>query len=100
MATLLLSTGLDKLGLLGSPIHDPHINIERKAKIGFITLNLAPPVHIVSLKDILHVFLNHEFLRLTLVAVWLVICGFIESFLAQLSDIRYFYADNSMTKVQ
>lgn len=93
---MLLSKGLKKLGLSDSPIHDPRIHIEKKERIGYITLRLAPPIHIKSLQDALYVLLNHEFLRLVVVAAWLVVCGFIESFLAQLSDIRYFYTSDTL----
>ncbi|KAI8149624.1 PAP2 superfamily C-terminal-domain-containing protein [Fennellomyces sp. T-0311] len=57
-------------------------------RIGFIKLRLEPPSRIQSWQDILYIFANHNFLRVILAIIWLILCGFIESFLAQLSDIH------------
>ncbi|KAI9493870.1 PAP2 superfamily C-terminal-domain-containing protein [Zychaea mexicana] len=58
-------------------------------RIGFIKLRLEPPGRIRTWHDVLYIFYNHDFLRLALSVIWLIVCGLIESFLAQLSEIRY-----------
>ena len=63
--------------------------IDSWEKIGFIKLPLEPPTRIESYHDIIYLFLNHDFLRVIMAILWFIFCGFIESFLAQLSDIRY-----------
>lgn len=62
---------------------------ESVQRIGFIRLRLEPPDAIRSSKDLFYIFLNHDFLRLLISVLWLLVCGYVESFLAQLSDIRY-----------
>ncbi|KAI8057565.1 PAP2 superfamily C-terminal-domain-containing protein [Gilbertella persicaria] len=68
-----------------------------KQTIGFLKLRLSPPSQIRSLKDVGSIFMSHEFARVLLVFIWLVICGLIETFMAQLSDMRY-YALPEMSK--
>ncbi|KAI9025307.1 PAP2 superfamily C-terminal-domain-containing protein [Phycomyces nitens] len=58
-------------------------------RIGFVKLRLEPPSSIQSWADCGLVFLNHEFLRVLGAIVWIVLCGLIETFLAELSDMRY-----------
>ncbi|KAI7902390.1 uncharacterized protein BX663DRAFT_473542 [Cokeromyces recurvatus] len=69
-----------------------------KQNIGFIYLRLTPPSSIKHIQDILYLFLNHEFLRVIILACWLIFCGLIETFMAQLSDIRY-YSDSNTSRI-
>ncbi|KAI8367940.1 PAP2 superfamily C-terminal-domain-containing protein [Choanephora cucurbitarum] len=61
-----------------------------KQSIGFINLRLSPPVQIRALKDIYSIFFSHEFARVIMILIWLILCGLIETFMAQLSDMRYY----------
>lgn len=70
---------------------------DSKQRIGCIKLRLEPPVHIQSWRDVVDIFMNHEFLRVVLAIAWIIVCGLIESFLAQLSDMRF--ADITFDKV-
>lgn len=88
LSKLFLSSDLYNIGAKEAPANVA-ISTHEHQKIAYITLRLAPPVTIRSLRDIRDIVLNHEFLRLILVAVWLVFCGFLETFMAQLSDMRY-----------
>lgn len=85
---LFLADNLQDIGAKQSPAYVA-ISAPEKQTIGFISLRLAPPIKIRRLQDVRDVFLNHEFLRLVMLVAWLVFCGFIETFMAQLSDIRY-----------
>ncbi|KAI7865776.1 hypothetical protein BDF14DRAFT_1985821 [Spinellus fusiger] len=58
-------------------------------RIGPVKLRLAPPASIQSWKDIIYIFFNHEFLRVLVGVAWLIVCGLVETFLAELSDMRY-----------
>ncbi|KAG2213572.1 hypothetical protein INT46_002278 [Mucor plumbeus] len=93
---LFLADNLQHIGAKQSPAHVA-ISAPEKQTIGFISLRLAPPIKIRRLQDVRDVFLNHEFLRLVMLIAWLVFCGFIETFMAQLSDIRY-HAGPSISK--
>jgi hypothetical protein len=94
---LFLADNLQHIGAKQSPAHVA-ISAPEKQTIGFISLRLAPPIKIRRLQDVRDVFLNHEFLRLVMLIAWLVFCGFIETFMAQLSDIRY-HAGPAISKV-
>ncbi|KAI8353190.1 hypothetical protein BD560DRAFT_408458 [Blakeslea trispora] len=61
-----------------------------KQSIGFIKLRLLPPIQVRALKDIYNIFFSHEFARVIMVLIWLILCGLIETFMAQLSDMRYY----------
>lgn len=58
-------------------------------RIHMIKLRLQPPEKICSCSDLFYIVVNHDFLRLLIAVLWLVVCGYIESFLAQLSEMRY-----------
>lgn len=94
---LFLADNLHDIGAKKSPAYVA-ISAPEKQTIGFISLRLAPPVKIRRLQDVRDVFLNHEFLRLLMLVAWLVLCGFIETFMAQLSDMRY-HAGPAISKV-
>lgn len=89
ISNLFLSPELQEIGAKKAPAGIA-ISANEKQSIAYIPLRLAPPVKIRTLKDVRDIVLNHEFLRLIMLAIWLVFCGFIETFLAQLSDMRYY----------
>ncbi|KAI9278428.1 PAP2 superfamily C-terminal-domain-containing protein [Phascolomyces articulosus] len=62
---------------------------DARQRIGFIRLRLEPPIRIQSYQDIVFIFVNHNFLRVIVAVIWMIVCGIIESFLAQLSEMRY-----------
>ncbi|KAI9473625.1 MAG: hypothetical protein EXX96DRAFT_578698 [Benjaminiella poitrasii] len=80
-----------------SSIQPIHQRGHEKQRIGFIRLRLTPPVRIQSARDVLDIFANHDFLRVLMLACWLVFCGFVETFMAQLSDMRY-HSDATISK--
>lgn len=88
ISNLLLSDNLSDIGAKESPaaLADASNDIQT---IAFIPLRLGPPIKIRTIKDACDIVLNHDFLRLLLIFAWLIICGLIETFLAQLSDMRY-----------
>jgi hypothetical protein len=88
LSKLFLSSDLYNIGAKEAPA-SVAISTHEHQKIAYIPLRLAPPVKIRTLRDARDIILNHEFLRLICVVVWLVLCGFIETFMAQLSDMRY-----------
>jgi hypothetical protein len=98
LSSIFLSNELTKIGASESPSNIA-ISANEKQTIFFLPLRLSPPVKIRTLKDIRDVFLNHEFVRLLWLVLWLVFCGFIETFMAQLSDMRY-YGLPTMSKVK
>ncbi|KAI8997898.1 PAP2 superfamily C-terminal-domain-containing protein [Pilobolus umbonatus] len=89
LSRFFLSNDLTSIGAKDSPTTAAIIPRE-KQKIGFIKLRLAPPITIRSWTDVRDVFLNHEFLRLLFMALFLVVCGITETFMAQWSDMRYY----------
>lgn len=98
LSNLFLSPDLTKLGAKEAPTSIA-ISAHEKQTIACIPLRLAPPIKIRTIRDVLDLFLNHEFSRLLLIVLWLVICGFIETFMAQLSDMRY-HAGPAISKVK
>ncbi|GAA5795801.1 hypothetical protein HPULCUR_001163 [Helicostylum pulchrum] len=88
LSRLFLSSDLSKLGAKEAPTLVA-ISAHEKQTIGFIPLRLSPPIKIRTIRDVFDLFLNHEFSRLLMIVLWLVFCGFIETFMAQLSDMRY-----------
>lgn len=86
---IFLSPDLAELGAKEAPAAMA-LSAHEKQRIGLIKLRLAPPVQIRTLKDVRDILWNHESLRLVLVIFFFIFCGFIEMFLAQISDLRYF----------
>jgi hypothetical protein len=87
----LLRRDLARVGVASSPGGLAVVKQREWQRIGFINLPLEPPFQINSIKDCVFIFFNHEALRLLFCVIWLVVCGIIECFMAQLSDIRYSY---------
>ncbi|ORZ15835.1 PAP2 superfamily C-terminal-domain-containing protein [Absidia repens] len=54
-----------------------------------IDLRLQPPTTIHTINDCIHIFANHDFLRLVIAILFFICCGLIESFFTQLSEARY-----------
>lgn len=98
---LLLRSDLARVGVESSPGRTVTTakQIEWQ-RIGFIKLPLEPPFRINSFKDLAFIFINHEALRLLFCIIWLIVCGMIECFMAQLSDIRYSYVYQGKVKFQ
>jgi hypothetical protein len=88
-SNIFLSPDLTELGSKKAPA-GVAISAHETQSIAFIPLRLAPPIKIRTLKDVRDIVLNHEFLRLIMLVLWLIVCGFIETFMAQLSDMRYY----------
>ncbi|KAI8579441.1 hypothetical protein K450DRAFT_242183 [Umbelopsis ramanniana AG] len=86
-----LRSDLARVGVATSPGSIAVPKEREWQRIGFINLPLEPPFQIKSMKDVLFVFFNHEAFRLLFCIIWLILCGMIECFMAQLSDIRYSY---------
>lgn len=97
LSRLFLSSDLSKLGAKEAPT-SVAVSAHEKQTIGFIPLRLSPPIKIRTIRDVFDLFLNHEFSRLLMIVLWLVFCGFIETFMAQLSDMRY-HAGPAISKV-
>jgi hypothetical protein len=97
LSKLFLSSDLYNIGAKEAPA-SVAISTHEQQKIAYIPLRLAPPVKIRTLRDVRDIILNHEFLRLILVVFWFMICGFIEMFMAQLSDMRY-HNSSTISKV-
>lgn len=95
----LLRSDLARVGVATSPGSIAVPKEREWQRIGFINLPLEPPFQIKSLRDILFVFFNHEAFRLLFCIVWLILCGMIECFMAQLSDIRYNYVYPGKVKI-
>ncbi|CAM0136475.1 sphingomyelin synthase [Umbelopsis sp. WA50703] len=94
---LLLRSDLARVGVETSPGSSVTSKEIEWQRIGFIKLPLEPPFRITSFKDLLFIFINHEALRLLCCIIWLIVCGMIECFMAQLSDIRYSYVYQGKT---
>jgi hypothetical protein len=97
---LLLRSDLARVGVETSPGSSVTSKEIEWQRIGFIKLPLEPPFRITSFKDLLFIFINHEALRLLCCIIWLIVCGMIECFMAQLSDIRYSYVYQGKVKVE
>lgn len=83
-----LSPSLSKVGARDAPAIVA-ISKHEKQTIGCIPLLLSPPTQIRSLRDLFNIVFNHEFLRFLMILLWLIFAGFVETFMAQLSDMRY-----------
>jgi hypothetical protein len=89
LSKLFLADDLLKVGAKDSP-SEIVPDIHQKQKIAGLSLRLSPPITLRSLRDVKDLLLNHELLRLAYIGIWLILCGLIETFMAQLSDMRYF----------
>ncbi|KAG2210340.1 hypothetical protein INT47_003325 [Mucor saturninus] len=88
LSCFFLSPSLSKVGARDAPAIVA-ISKHEKQTIGCIPLLLSPPTQIRSLRDLFNVVFNHEFLRFLMILLWLIFAGFVETFMAQLSDMRY-----------
>jgi hypothetical protein len=94
-----LRSDLARVGVATSPGSIAVPKEREWQRIGFINLPLEPPFQIKSVKDVLFVFFNHEAFRLLFCIIWLILCGMIECFMSQLSDIRYSYVYPGKVKI-
>ncbi|RUS28125.1 hypothetical protein BC938DRAFT_482281, partial [Jimgerdemannia flammicorona] len=60
-----------------------------KQRIGVLNLRLIPPSHIHHPRDLFYLVANHSFLRVLLCFCLLILLGFVELTLEQISDLRY-----------
>lgn len=88
ISNFFLSPNLSQIGAEEAPAIVA-ISAHEKQTIACIPLLLSPPTKIRTIRDVVDVIFNHEFLRFLVVLCWLIFSGFVETFMAQLSDMRY-----------